>query len=633
MPTLGNLTVDLRLLSAKFEQGLDRAQGRMKRFSKGINTARASLAGFSAVLSGVGFTRLVSESISTADSIAKVADSAGIGIERLQSLRFAAEQSGVSAEQLDDGMRRLNRRLGLFISDGGGPAADAFRRLGLEGDIAGGRLRNTEAVFDRAVQSLKSIESQAERSAIASQLFGEDAGPKLALLLNKGAQGIGDLESQARELGLVLDREVVRNAEEANDKFNILSKTISTKLTAAVVDNADALGTMADAFGSVIDGAAEVTREVSRAGEAVAAFFNTPTGDFGELQEIERKLADLDDMLGSSWANRTRLFSEKGGFFETFTDEDIRTEMRRLEARRREILKAQDFAVPTGFAGLEGGLAVGIAEAEKRQEEYLQSTREGLEGTRSEIKATGEFWKTLNDLTEDGFAQMRDLAQEGRDVFDSTRTPAERLNLQITRLNDLLEAGAISWDTYARAVFDAQDQMDAQSGEFGKVLKEQEEKTEDLKSITDELNVSFNSAFEDAIVDGKKFSEVLKDIAKDLLRLFIRRKVTEPLFDAFDGFLNPSGGGKAIGGPVKAGTSYLVGERGPEVFTPSSSGQIIANNRVGGNTYNIDARGAQAGVSQEILLALQQTEERAVRRSYTAVQDDIARNGPIRRAL
>lgn len=53
------------------------------------------------------------------------------------------------------------------------------------------------------------------------------------------------------------------------------------------------------------------------------------------------------------------------------------------------------------------------------------------------------------------------------------------------------------------------------------------------------------------------------------------------------------GGGKAMGGPVSAGTTYLVGERGPELFTPSSSGNIIPNNKLAtGQTVNINVSGA-----------------------------------------
>lgn len=52
------------------------------------------------------------------------------------------------------------------------------------------------------------------------------------------------------------------------------------------------------------------------------------------------------------------------------------------------------------------------------------------------------------------------------------------------------------------------------------------------------------------------------------------------------------GGGRAAGGPVSAGTTYLVGENGPELFTSSTSGTIIPNGAMGGNTVNITVNGA-----------------------------------------
>jgi hypothetical protein len=55
------------------------------------------------------------------------------------------------------------------------------------------------------------------------------------------------------------------------------------------------------------------------------------------------------------------------------------------------------------------------------------------------------------------------------------------------------------------------------------------------------------------------------------------------------------GGGRATGGPVSSGTSYLVGERGPELFTPNTGGMITPNNRLGGsgsNVFNITVNGA-----------------------------------------
>lgn len=49
-------------------------------------------------------------------------------------------------------------------------------------------------------------------------------------------------------------------------------------------------------------------------------------------------------------------------------------------------------------------------------------------------------------------------------------------------------------------------------------------------------------------------------------------------------------GKRASGGPVNAGGSYLVGERGPEIFTPRTAGAVLANG--GGSGVMIDMRGS-----------------------------------------
>jgi hypothetical protein len=66
------------------------------------------------------------------------------------------------------------------------------------------------------------------------------------------------------------------------------------------------------------------------------------------------------------------------------------------------------------------------------------------------------------------------------------------------------------------------------------------------------------------------------------------------------------GGGRAAGGPVKAGTSYVVGERGAEMFVPKTDGVIIPNNKMGGGNVtnlNINVTGAldKEGVARQIV--------------------------------
>jgi hypothetical protein len=97
------------------------------------------------------------------------------------------------------------------------------------------------------------------------------------------------------------------------------------------------------------------------------------------------------------------------------------------------------------------------------------------------------------------------------------------------------------------------------------------------------------------------------DSVLDGIKAIINLVKNNPLVRGISGVIdNIFGGGRAAGGPVNAGTTYLVGEKGPELFTPSNSGNIIPNNRLsaasGGNTININVTGAMdpVGVARQI---------------------------------
>ena len=77
---------------------------------------------------------------------------------------------------------------------------------------------------------------------------------------------------------------------------------------------------------------------------------------------------------------------------------------------------------------------------------------------------------------------------------------------------------------------------------------------------------------------------------KNIVNFIKNNPVTQAIGGAIDSVF---GGGRANGGPVSGGTSYLVGERGPEIFTPTSNGSIIPNNAMGGGTViNLNVSGA-----------------------------------------
>jgi Lambda phage tail tape-measure protein (Tape_meas_lam_C) len=97
------------------------------------------------------------------------------------------------------------------------------------------------------------------------------------------------------------------------------------------------------------------------------------------------------------------------------------------------------------------------------------------------------------------------------------------------------------------------------------------------------------SAFGDIATGSKTAAEAFKSLAdsiiRDLVRMTIRMAVTGPILKSI-GELFPAGisptefgnpFGRQHGGPVRAGSPYVVGEHGPELFVPRSSGQIVPN--------------------------------------------------------
>ena len=82
----------------------------------------------------------------------------------------------------------------------------------------------------------------------------------------------------------------------------------------------------------------------------------------------------------------------------------------------------------------------------------------------------------------------------------------------------------------------------------------------------------------------------------DKVKAFIKLVKDNPVVSGISGLIDRVfGGARAMGGPVTSGTSYLVGEQGPELFTPSRSGAIIPNHSLGGgrgSVINLTVNGA-----------------------------------------
>jgi len=84
-----------------------------------------------------------------------------------------------------------------------------------------------------------------------------------------------------------------------------------------------------------------------------------------------------------------------------------------------------------------------------------------------------------------------------------------------------------------------------------------------------------------AAASGKlSMDQLVAAILADFERIAISQFIVKPLeglFTSLASSLLPIGGALASGGPVMQGETYLVGEQGPELFTPAGAGTITSN--------------------------------------------------------
>lgn len=157
------------------------------------------------------------------DEIAKSARKAGLAAEPFQELRFAFGQGGVEAATMDTALLKFNKRLGESAT-GTGTASEAFETLGVKLTDASGGVRDTTATLDEVLPKLAAIESDAERAALAGDLFGQRAGPELAAALGQGIDGIDAARQKAQDLGIVMSEDATLAAEKFTDSWDDLKQ-------------------------------------------------------------------------------------------------------------------------------------------------------------------------------------------------------------------------------------------------------------------------------------------------------------------------------------------------------------------------------------------------------------------------
>lgn len=247
-------------------------------------------------------------------SILELADQArmaGVSFKAFQGLKIVAEQNRVGVDALTDGLKELSLRADEFIVTGKGSAAEAFQRLGYDAEELSRKLKQPDQLFLEIIGRLEKLDKAAQ-IRISDELFGGTGGEKFVQLISQGEQGLRRQIKAAEDLGLVMDEQMVKKAEEVNQKFQVISNTITTYVKAAIVDAVSAWFRFLDSYndfqnqqqGTLESRQKEIMSEKNRIAQARQATLDNPnlsernkTRAVSTFDEQLRKLNEEEDKI------------------------------------------------------------------------------------------------------------------------------------------------------------------------------------------------------------------------------------------------------------------------------------------------------------------------------------------------
>jgi major membrane immunogen (membrane-anchored lipoprotein) len=359
--------------------------------------------------------------------------------------------------------------------------------------------------------------------------------------------------------------------------------------------------------GATAEQARTLTGAFSNLGDAFDAFkvaigeagFNKSINDFARaLSELVRNSPDVAEAIGKKLAGAVNFFTgilKKGESGITAFAASLSIQV--IDSVRRTLVTLQDLA--NGVDETVNRISFGLVGTGKLD---FSDTTFGLAELSEKLKATAE----AAGMSEGGVAlTIQQMDEQLKKATDG-----------VGKASGTLTVGQKALKDYADAAKDVKANLESAA-------------LRGVKSLEDALVgvVTGATSAKDA------FRSMAQSIIADLARLAIQKAITGPIASAF-GLT-----GKAIGGSVQRGRPVMVGERGAELFVPSSSGSIVSNKNLAGagvggggitvnQTINVTT-GVQQTVRSEIVNLMPQI----ANATKAAVADSRLRGGSFSKAF
>lgn len=620
--SLATLTVDFNARLANLETAVKRSADLTEKqatvMTKAYDGVTAAVRNVGGVLAGVfavgTITAQFRAMVDGLTEIANAADATGASVESLSALDDIARRNGRSIGDVTELVQELNKALKETDDSN---QAKALNAIGLSAqDLR--KLDPGEAVKVLA-DRLNELEDGGNKTRIALTILGESAGQYAPLL-----------KEIAREGALVAS--ITKEQAEAARDYNRQVSTATTELSNFGRKLAlDILPTLT-----------RYTRELNAASEANLTLADrlklglTVPASAGE--NLNKLRAELDRL------NQSRESFEARGMSTAAIDNNIESVKRRIDYFKR--LQA-DAALANGASySNEGRSGTGrqiapdisailatpkTVKVPKDTSEAMRRAAQEMADGWSPLTLRWELEEASDDAAQKGADQvakiLAEMDMQAAGVTEEQQRALEAMNLTLTnqaeRYRDIADPARKyreQLEEIARLgrTLDEQGNPLLSKEEVEKstaAINEQVKALEKTKSFAEEFGLTMSSAFEDAIVKGGSFRDVLDGISQDIARIIIRQQVTEPLGKAVssfdfkgagatawdwlksvvgfaDGGIMTSAGPVPLrkysgGGIANSPQAAIFAEGGvPEAFVPVPSGKIP-----------VEIRGAGGGVT------------------------------------
>lgn len=243
-----------------------------------------------------------------------------------------------------------------------------------------------------------------------------------------------------------------------------------------------------------------------------------------------------------------------------------------------------------------------------------------------------------------------EMIQRGREIAEQMNLVYSKQDRSLMSSRDALkDINAELAQLYGRSVKENNADKTSEELEYDlkmneRILRLETERVGILKQQREwvnQLGAAFQTTFDNAILRGGKLRDFLRNLANDILAIFVRLAVTNPLINAMFGAPGLGMAGFkslptfAIGGRPNPGEMSIVGENGPELFVPDGSGTVIPNGALdssggGAQVVNHFNWSFGAGVTSAQVLALIPS---IIEQTKSAVADSVMRGGGYKKAF